>query len=84
MEAKELFFKVYYWILIAFVIFVIIQVIRKIFGGSWSIEELTFALVAVNVGFSFALLAHIHRVDTKITKHLGWHNGYKNGKRNGK
>ena len=84
METKEFLSRVLYWALVAFVVLVIIQVMRKIIGGSWATEAVIITLLVANIGYSFALKSSLAKIESKLSEHLGWHNGYKNGKRNGK
>lgn len=42
-------------LLILFGIFIIYQVILKILGGSWEIEDIILALLIFNIGFSFTI-----------------------------
>jgi len=44
--------RVIYWILIIFLIYLIIEVIRKILGGSLGFEELVIGLLIANLGYS--------------------------------
>lgn len=63
-------------LLILFVIFVIylaFEIIRKLFGGSLSFEEIAIGLLVINIGYSFI-------INAKLENHLGWHKGLKNGK----
>ena len=60
--------KILYWILILFMVYLIIELLRKILGGSLSIEELIIGLLIANLGYSFY-------INTKISEHLGWHKG---------
>ncbi len=58
------------WLLILFVLYLIFEIIRNIFGGSLSQNDVTLGLVIANVGYSFYLTE-------KISDHLGWHRGRK-------
>jgi len=60
--------KILYWILILFMTYLIIELIRKILGGSLSIEELIIGLMIANLGYSFY-------INTKLSEHIGWHKG---------
>jgi len=42
-------------ILIIFSLFILYQIIKKIIGGSWSIEQVILALVIANIGVTFSL-----------------------------
>jgi len=63
--------KILYWLLILFVIYLIIEIIRKILGGSLGFEELVIGLLIANLGYSFY-------INSKISEHMGWHKGKDN------
>jgi len=54
-----------------FVIYLIIELIRKILGGSLGFEKLVIGLLIANLGYSF-------HISNKLAEHLGWHKGTKN------
>lgn len=63
-------------------IIVIIQILRILFGGSWSVEAVILALMAVNITLTFSIvgfLFHINdkvaNIDKKIHGHIEWHRG---------
>lgn len=56
--------KILYWVLVAYLIFVVIVLLQKVFGGSLGFEELTIALLVANLGYSFYL-------GNKLNHHLG-------------
>ena len=60
--------KVLYWLLILFIIYLIIELIRKLLGGSLGFEELVIGLLIANLGYSFY-------INSKVSGHLGWHQG---------
>lgn len=60
--------KILYWLLIIFIIYLIIELIRKIFGGSLGFEEIVLGLLIANLGYSFY-------INSKISEHIGWHKG---------
>jgi hypothetical protein len=62
--------KIFYWALIAFIIFLIIALIQKILGGSLGFEEIVVGLLIANLGYSFYL-------NSKFSEHVGWHKGSK-------
>ena len=66
--AKKNFF---YWMLGIFVLFLIIAVLQKIFGGSLGFEEIAVGLLIANLGYSFY-------INSKLSEHLGWHKGKDN------
>ena len=58
--------KIFYWLLVLFTLYLIFEIIRKLFGGSLGFEELMIGLMAANLGYSFYL-------NTKLSEHLGYH-----------
>jgi len=60
--------KVLYWLLILFIVYLIIELIRKLLGGSLGFEELVIGLLIANLGYSFY-------INSKVSEHLGWHHG---------
>ncbi len=71
--------NVLYWLLGIFAVYLIIELVRKILGGSLGFEELITGLLIANLGFVIALHTKISAVDSKLSGHLGWHKG-KEGK----
>lgn len=74
MEAKKIMSTLLYWFLIAFMAYIIIQIITTIRGGSLGFDELIIGLLIANLGYSFY-------IGSKIQKHLGWHEGVRNGRK---
>ncbi|MBU2638286.1 MAG: hypothetical protein KJ955_04900 [Nanoarchaeota archaeon] len=66
--------KILYWLFLLFAIYLIFELIRKIFGGSISFEGAVIALLVMNIGYSF-------HISSKLSEHIGWHKGMKNGKK---
>lgn len=66
--SKELSNKIVNIILFLLGIFIIYQILRAIFGGSWQTESILIALVIFNLGLTW-------RTNTKLEGHLGWHKG---------
>jgi len=60
--------KFLYWLLILFIIYLIIELLRKILGGSLGFEELVIGLLIANIGYSFY-------INSIISEHMGWHKG---------
>jgi hypothetical protein len=58
--------RIGYWLLILFIIFLVIQLVIKIVGGSLGFEELVVGLLIANLGYSFY-------INSKISEHIGWH-----------
>ena len=60
-------------------IIVIIQILRILFGGSWSVEDVILALLILNLtltfGMSYRLSNKIAIVDRKLHGHIEWHRG---------
>jgi len=73
----RIFNKISYWMLFIFVVYVIIELIRKIFGGSLGFEELVIALLVANLGHTFFLQSKIAKMGSKLSEHIGWHKGKK-------
>ena len=67
---------IFYWLLVVFMIYLIIELLRKIFGGSLGFEELVVGLLIANLGYSFY-------INAKLSEHIGWHKG-KDNRRKGK
>ena len=63
--------KILYWLLVLFMVYLIFELIRKLFGGSLGFEELVIGLLIANLGYSFY-------INSKISEHLGWHKGKDN------
>lgn len=74
-DIQELIRKIAYTILLLFLIYVIIELIRKLAGGSLGFEELVIALLIANLGYSFYLKESINKIETKLSGHIGWHRG---------
>lgn len=60
--------KIGYWILILFAVYLVIELLRKLLGGSLGFEELVIGLLLANLGYSFY-------INTQLSEHLGWHKG---------
>ena len=58
-----------------FVIYLTVEIIRKILGGSLGFEELVIGLLVTNLGYSFGLHAKFSSLNAKLSEHLGWHKG---------
>ena len=67
--------KIFYWLLGFFVLYLIIEIIRKIFGGSLSYEVLIIGLLIANLGYTIALHSKISNMNAKLSGHIGWHKG---------
>lgn len=59
-----------YYLLIFFVLYLIVEIVRKMLGGSLGFEELTIGLLIANLGYSFYL-------NSKFSEHIGWHRAEK-------
>ena len=66
--------QILYWLLVIFMIYLIIELLRKIFGGSLGFEELVVGLLIANLGYSF-------HINAKLSEHIGWHKGRDNNKK---
>ena len=60
--------KVLYWLLGLFTIYLIIEILRKIFGGSLTTDAIVIGLLVANLGYSFY-------INSKLSEHIGWHKG---------
>lgn len=60
--------KMLYIALGLFAIYLAIEIIRKLLGGSLGFEEIVIGLLIANLGYSFY-------INTKVSEHLGWHKG---------
>ena len=60
--------KVISWLLVIFIIYLVVELVRKILGGSLGFEELVIGLLIANLGYSFY-------INTKLSEHIGWHKG---------
>ena len=78
--------KIFYWIFVIFLIYIIIELIRKILGGSLGFEELVSVLLVANLGYTFYIHskilqinlstnAKISEINSKLSEHIGWHKG---------
>lgn len=56
--------KILYWALVLFSIYLAIEILRKVFGGSWGFEETMVALQVATIGFCFSL-------QKQISEHTG-------------
>jgi len=81
-ETKKKLWKIYEIILLIFIAYVIYELIRKILGGSLTIDELIAIALTINITFTFYLQNSIskmkdslNKVDIKISRHIGWHKG---------
>jgi len=72
-EIRDKIIKIYYWVLVIFIIYLVIEVIRKIFGGSLGNEQLIIALLVANLSYSFYLKESNNKIDKKLTGHIAWH-----------
>ena len=70
--------KILQWLFVIFVIYIIIEVIRNILGGSLGFEEVVITLLVANLGYTFHLHSKILDINSKLSEHLGWHRGKKN------
>ncbi|MEK6839562.1 MAG: hypothetical protein AABX72_01360, partial [Nanoarchaeota archaeon] len=75
--------QILFYILSAIAIY---QVIKKLSGGSWSIEEVILTLLAINITMTLGLMGYlmymngslnnkIAGVDKKLHGHIAWHKG---------
>ncbi|HLC65240.1 MAG TPA: hypothetical protein VJI46_03905 [Candidatus Nanoarchaeia archaeon] len=62
------FGKLFDWLLLTLIIWIVYELIKKILGGSLGYNEIMTALLALNLGLSFNLTR-------QISGHIGWHKG---------
>ena len=62
---------------IAFLLYLLFELVRKLLGGSLAYEELMIALTIAHIGYSMKLGEKINRIDKKLSAHIGWHKGQK-------
>lgn len=74
-KIKKIFGKALYWAFFAFLVYLIFELIRIIFGGSLGFEEAVMSLLVANLGFTFYNTNLIRRMDSKLSGHIGWHKG---------
>ena len=74
--------RIFYWLFAIFLIYLIIELIRKILGGSLGFEELVTALLVANIGYTFYMHSAImdvsnrlSEINSKLSGHIGWHKG---------
>ena len=72
--------RIFYWLLGLFVVYLIIELIRKIFGGSLSFEALVIGLLVANLGYTIALHTKMSNINAKLSEHLEWHKGKENSR----
>jgi len=72
---RNLLGKVLYLSLLLFLVYLIFQLLFKLFGGSLGFEELVIGLLVANIGYSFYLTNSVRDIDSKISGHVGWHKG---------
>ena len=63
--------RILYWVFALFLVYLIVELLRKILGGSLGFEEVAIALLVANLGYSFY-------ISSRLSEHLGWHKGKEN------
>ncbi len=71
--------KLFYWMFLIFLVYLIFELLRKLIGGSLAFETLVIGLLIANLGYSFYIKDSLNRIESKISGHIGWHKGI-NGK----
>lgn len=63
-------------------IILIVQLWKSLVGGTWAVEDVILAFVALNITLTFMILGYtiglnnkIARADSKIESHISWHRG---------
>ncbi len=67
--------KILHWLLGLFIFYLIIEILRKMFGGSLGFEELVIGLLIANIGYVITLHAKVGEIKSTLAEHLGWHRG---------
>lgn len=73
-------------IVYALAVVIAIQIIKKLQGGSWAIEDIMLSLIIANLTMTFGLIGYllhtssalsnkIASIDREIHGHLEWHKG---------
>jgi uncharacterized membrane protein len=50
-----------------FALFIIYQILRKVFGGSWATEGLVIALLVLNITLTFHLTKEVTQIKTDLS-----------------
>lgn len=58
--------SIIYILLIAFAIFIIYQLILKIFGGSWETQDIAIALLVIMLGLIFNIAIRQAKLETNL------------------
>lgn len=72
---KNIFERIFYWLLVVFMLYLIYELVRRILGGSLGFEELVVGLLVANLGYSFYLASRFASISSKLSEHIGWHKG---------
>ncbi len=75
MSLWETLKRIWYWLFFAFTVYIMIELIRKIFGGSLNYEPLLTSLLFIHLALTFKLWEKMNTLDNKFSVHLGWHKG---------
>jgi len=67
--------KLFSMLLTLFVLYLIIEIIRKILGGSLGFEELVIGLLIANLGYTVGLHTKVAHLQAQLSEHIGWHKG---------
>ena len=67
----KIWIKIFHWLLVVFILYLVYELLRKILGGSLGFEELVVGLLIANLGYSFYL-------NSLMSEHLGYHKYQKN------
>ncbi len=59
--------------LILFMIYIIYQLIMKLLGHSWSVEQVILAFVMANFGWTMSIQKQLFKLDSKFSEHTGEH-----------
>jgi len=61
---KDVFIILFYILLIIFSVFIICQIIIKIYGRSWETQDIVIALLILIMGFLFNLIIKLSKLET--------------------
>ncbi len=54
-------------------IYITYQLVMKILGHSWTIEEVTLSLIILHLGWTMAIQKQIYKLDSRFSEHIGEH-----------
>ncbi|MBW2967252.1 hypothetical protein KY362_02080 [Candidatus Woesearchaeota archaeon] len=72
---QKIFERILFYLWVAFAIYLIIELIKKILGGSLTTDNLVIGFLMGIVTMLFKVIMMIYEVDRKLTAHISWHKG---------